>query len=79
MPVQAAAVPVVPHPDPWIGMRGGLLHITQRHPGVKGGGNERVPQRMRRDDLGDPGAAGSRADDTPGAMPVQPPSVCSQE
>jgi hypothetical protein len=34
---------------------------------------------MRRNDLGDPGAAGSRADDPPGAMPVQPPPVRSQE
>jgi len=60
-------------------MRGGLLHITQRHPGVQRSSDERVPQRMRCDDLADPGAAGSRADDPPGAMAVQPPPVCSQD
>ena len=49
------------------------------NPALLRGGNERVPQRMRRDDLGDPGAAGSRADDPPGTVPVQLPPVCSQE
>lgn len=37
VPVQAATVPVVPHRGPRIGMRGGLLHITRRHPGVQTG------------------------------------------
>ena len=43
------------------------------------GGDERVPQRVGRDLLGDPGAAGGPADDPPGAVPVQPPPVCGQE
>jgi hypothetical protein len=43
------------------------------------GGDERVPQRVGRDDLGDPGPAGDLADDPPGAVPVQPPPVRSQE
>ncbi len=47
--------------------------------GVEGGGNERVPQRMRPDGLGDPGAVGGPADDPRGAVPVQPPTVRSQE
>ena len=34
---------------------------------------------MRRDDFGDPGAPGGRADDPPGAVPVQPPAVSCQE
>src|SRR6476661_9018701 len=38
-----------------------------------------VPERVGRDGLGDPGAAGGLADDTPGAMPVQPPPVRGQE
>jgi hypothetical protein len=33
---------------------------------------------MGRDGLGDPGAAGDLADDPPGAMPVQPPTVPGQ-
>ena len=34
MPVQAAAGTVVPHRGPGIGVRGGFLHIPQRHPGI---------------------------------------------
>ena len=60
-------------------MQGGLLHVPQRHPGVERGGDERVPQRVRRDDLGDSRTAGSAADDPPGAVPVQPPPVRGQE
>ena len=48
-------------------------------PASKRGGNERVPQRMRRDGLADPGAQGGLADDPPGAVPVQPPAVPGQE
>ena len=61
-------------------MRCGFLHVAQRDPGVKRGGDERVPQRVGRDGFGDPGAAGGLADDPPGAVPVQPPPpVCGQE
>ena len=73
MPVQAAAGPVVPHRGPRIRVRGRLLHVVQRHPGIQGCGDERVPERVRADGLGDPGAAGGFADDPPGAVPVQPP------
>jgi len=38
-----------------------------------------VPERVGRDGLGDPGAAGGLADDPPGAVPVQPPPVRGQE
>ena len=38
-----------------------------------------MPQRVRRDSLGDPGAAGDLADDPPGAVPVKPPCVPSEE
>jgi hypothetical protein len=38
-----------------------------------------MPQRVGRDGLGDPGAASEFADDPPGAVPVQPPAVRSQE
>jgi hypothetical protein len=62
-----------------VGVRGGLLYVAQRHPGVEGGCDERVPQRMRADVLGDPGAAGDPADDPGCAVPVQPPPVRSDE
>jgi hypothetical protein len=49
VPVQAAAGPVIPHRGPRIGMRGGLLHVAQRDPGIQRGGDERMPSvRSRR-------------------------------
>jgi hypothetical protein len=60
-------------------VRGGLLHITQRDPGVQRRGDERMPQRVRGDELGDPGPASRLADDPPDGMPVQPPPVRGRE
>jgi hypothetical protein len=51
-------------------MRGGFLHVAQRHPGIECGGNEGVPERMRPDRLADPGPVRDAADDPPGAVPV---------
>ena len=73
--VQAAAGAVIPHRRPRIRVRGGFLHIPQRDPGVQRGGDERVSERVGRDDFGDPGPAGSAPDDPSGAVPVQPPPV----
>jgi hypothetical protein len=70
VPVQAAAGPVIPHAGPRVSVGGGLLNVAQRHARVEGGGNERVPQRVRADVLADPGAARDLADDPPGAVPV---------
>jgi len=56
-------------------MGSGFLHIPQRDPGVEGGGDERVAQRMGRDDLGDSGTAGSPADYPSGTVPVQPTAL----
>ncbi len=53
-------------------MRGGLLHVLQRHPGIERGRNERVSQRVRANVLGDPGPAGNSPHDPGGAVPVQP-------
>ena len=41
-------------------------------PASKRGRDERMPKRVGRDGLGDPGAAGGLADDPPGAVLVQP-------
>jgi hypothetical protein len=48
-------------------------------PPIKGGGDERVPQGVERDDFGDPGASGDLADDPPGAVPVHPTAVRGRE
>ena len=42
--VETAASPVIAHRRARIGMRGGFLDVTERNPGVEGGGDERVPQ-----------------------------------
>ena len=47
-----------------------VLDVPERHPGVEGGGDERVPQRVRPDRLGDPGAARDSADDPRDTVPV---------
>jgi hypothetical protein len=39
-------------------MAGGFLHVAQRHASVKGTGDERVLQTMRRDPLSDTSLAG---------------------
>ena len=75
VPVEAAAGAVVPHGGSRIAVRGRLLHVAQRDPGVQSCGDERMSQRMGRDGLADPGAAGGLADDPPCAVPIQPPSV----
>ena len=60
-------------------MRGRFLHVSKRNPGVQGGGDERVPQGVRSDRFGDPGADRDSADDPGGAVPVQSLSVRGEE
>ena len=71
VPVETAAGAVVTHRGPGIGMRGGFLHVPERDACVEGCGDERVPQGVWPDRLGDPGAAGYPADKPGGAVPVQ--------
>ena len=77
--VQASAGPVVPHCGSRVSVGGGLLHIAQRNPSIKRGGNKSVPKRVGADVFADVGAAGDLADDPPGAVPVQPPPVIGEE
>jgi hypothetical protein len=79
MPVKAGACPVIAHRGARISVGCGLLHVPQRHPGVEGGGDERVPQRVGADMLVDSGATGYPPDDPGGAVPVQPPPVRGEE
>jgi len=46
VPVQTATGAVVSDGGTRVGVRGGFLHISQRHPSVQGRRDERVPQRM---------------------------------
>jgi hypothetical protein len=59
-------------------MRGGFLHVGQRHPGIERCSDERVPERAGRDSLADPSATDSLTDDPPSAGPVRPPPVRGQ-
>ena len=40
VPVQAAAAPVIPHRGPRVRVRGCLLDVAERDPGVQGGGDD---------------------------------------
>ena len=60
-------------------MGGRFLHVTKRHPGIEGGGDERMPQGVWPGRLGDPCAAGDPAHDPPGTVPVQPAAMGRQE
>jgi hypothetical protein len=79
VPVQAGPRAVVAHRGARVGVGGGFLHVAQRDPGVEGGGDERVPKRVRADVLGDPGAPGDPADGAGGAVPAQPFPVRGDE
>jgi hypothetical protein len=79
MPVRAAARPVVPNRGSRVGVRDSFLHVAQWDPGIERGGDVRMSERVGRDGLADPGAARGLADDPPGAVPVQPPTVPCQE
>ena len=74
VPVQAGPRAVVAHGGARVGVGGSLLHVAQRDPSVETG-DETVPQCVRADVLGDPGAPGDPADDPGGAVPVQPLAV----
>ena len=73
--VQRLAATVIAHRCPWVGVTGCFLHVTQRHAGVEGGGDEGVTQRVRPDPLADPGTAGDAAHDPPSSMPIDPFTV----
>jgi hypothetical protein len=60
-------------------VRSRFLHVPQRRPRVERRGDKCVPQCVRPDGLGDPGAAGDQADDPGGTMAVQPTAVRGQE
>lgn len=47
VPIEGAPGPVVAHGGSWVCMRRSFLDIAQGDAGIQGGGDERVPQRMR--------------------------------
>jgi hypothetical protein len=72
VPVERDSGPVVAHGGAGIGVAGGLLHVAERHPGVQGGGDERVTHGVGPDTLGDPGPTGDAAHDPAGGVTIDP-------
>jgi hypothetical protein len=70
VPIQGLAATVIPHRRSRVGVTGGFLHVTQRHTGVQGGGDEAVAQGVRTDPLRDPGAATNAAHDPSSGVTV---------
>ena len=71
--------PVVTHRGPWISVAGGLLHVTQRHPSIKGCRDECMAQRMRTNWLGNLRTAGDPPNDPAGPVTVKTPTVRRDE
>jgi hypothetical protein len=75
VPVEADARTVVAHGGAWVGVAGGLLHVSQRDAGVERGGDEGVAQCVRADPLAYPRAPGNPANDPSGCVPIEPAAV----
>ena len=72
VPIEGLAATVVAHRRAWVGVAGRFLHVTQRHAGIQGGGDEGVPQGVRSDSFADLGSAGDASHDPPGGVAIQP-------
>jgi hypothetical protein len=58
---------------------GGFLNVAQRAPGVERGGDERVPQRVRSDALGNASLAGDATHDPARGVAVETFAVCADK
>jgi hypothetical protein len=68
--IQGTASSVAAHGGARVGVAGCFLDVAQRNSGVERSGDERVPQRMRPDALGDPGLSGYATHNASGGMAV---------
>src|SRR5205085_1814979 len=62
-----------------IGMAGCLLYVPERHAGVEGGGDERMPEGVRADRLVDPRPASEAPHDPPRGVAVEALAVSPDE
>ncbi len=60
-------------------MAGCLLHVSERHAGVEGGGDEGVAKGVRPDRLVDPRPTRQASHDPPGGVAIEPLPVPSKE
>ena len=75
MAVQGDPGAVVAHRGSRVGVRGGLLDVTERNTRVQGSRDERVPEGMGSNWLCDPCSPGDTADDPAGPVTVETPTV----
>jgi hypothetical protein len=69
--IQGLASSVVAHGGARVSVAGCFLDVAQRNAGVERSGDERVPQRVRSDAVGDAGLSGNTAHDAPGGVAVE--------
>ena len=79
LPVQRRPCAVILHRRSRIGVRRRLLHLAERHPGVKRCGDEGVATRVRANKLGDPRTPSDASDDPARALAVQAAAVSGEE
>ena len=79
MSVEADAGAVVAHRCALVGVTGGFLYVTERDAGVERGGDERVPERVGSDLLGDARTSGDTPHDTSRRMAIEPAAVVGLE
>ena len=79
MAIQGLASSVVAHSGARVSVAGRFLDVTKRNSSVERGGDERVPQRMRPDPLGDPRPPGHATHDPSGSVTVESLAVAVDE
>ena len=71
VPIEVVPGAVVAGRRPGIGVAGGDLNVTERHPSVEGSRDEAVPQRVGGDVLDDAGPSGHAPNDAGSAMTIE--------
>lgn len=79
MPVQALSCAVVAHRRSRVSVRGRFLNVAERDTGVEGGGDERVPQRVRADALAHTRPFREAPDDPRRGVTIEPSAVHAEE
>ena len=79
MAVERSPAPVVPHSGAGISGAGGVLNVPKGNACVKRAGDERVPEAVRADPLGDSGTPSKPLDGPIGGVAVHPTALGAEE